>query len=715
MKLAWLMAGCFLVVSAVSPARAETYYVATNGIETASGIGDWGNAVVTISNAVAKASDGDAILVSNGTYNTTAELKITNKTLSITGLNGAANTIVKGNNTFSIFHIGKNVALNGLTISSGSGAHGFGPGGGGGGVYMVAGGATVSNCIIRDNSGNWGAGVYANGTAGLDGGGAGVFTVVNCLILGNSGSYGGGILTTTYADSTSIVQNCAIVNNTGVGYGGGLAEYSATHSIIENCIFYGNAGPVDSFDYRNNGGVITYCRSMQTIGGPGNTVGDPGFYNAAAGNYHLLPGSPCLDTGNNEGWMTGASDLDGLPRIINTTSDRGPYEYQLGGLDCGFAATPITGLEPLTVTLTPSAAGTNLIGVGYQWDFENDGTMDGPSAGATNHTYSWGTYSVRLVVTNAMGESNSYTRTGFIVAAPVTIYVKPTGSPSFPYSTWDTAATNIQTAIDSAVGGVTIMVTNGTYFLPSALNFTKAVTLKSVNGWASTTLDGRSADRCVVVSSAAAVIDGFTITHGKKGGFGGAISLYQQGTVKNCVIRGNEATAHYAGAAYLNSGGLLQNCLICCNTGQYAGAIYFNSTGGTIDGCTIVSNTSTQVDFPGAIFFNGGGTVRNSIVYGNKASGGYLNWRNAGSWSYSCTYPTPGGTANTTNNPMFVNFSGGDYRLQKGSDCLNTGTNQTWMNGTFDLLGNSRISGLRVDMGAYERVQPPSGTVMMLR
>jgi hypothetical protein len=305
------------------------------------------------------------------------------------------------------------------------------------------------------------------------------------------------------------------------------------------------------------------------------------------------------------------------------------------------------------------------------------------------------------------------------VVAPATIYVKTNGTPSFPYASWDTAATNIQTAINSAIDNVTIMVTNGTYYLPAALTFTKAVTLRSVNGPSQTTLDGRSADRCIYVNNADAVIDGFTITHGKISDFGGAIHLYQKGVVKNSVIRESLANAHYAGAAYLNQGGTLQNCLICCNTGMYAGAIYFNIAG-TMDGCTVVSNTSTAAGYPGAFFIAVNDTmIRNSIVYNNTALGGgaYTNWRadSSATWSYSCTFPNPGGAGVITNNPKFVNFDAGDYRLQFGSPCKNTGTNQTWMTGTLDVAGNPRISGKIVDMGAYERPVTPSGTMLLVR
>lgn len=60
------------------------------------------------------------------------------------------------------------------------------------------------------------------------------------------------------------------------------------------------------------------------------------------------------------------------------------------------------------------------------------------------------------------------------------------------------------------------------------------------------------------------------------------------------------------------------------------------------------------------------------------------------------------GTGNTTNDPLFVDDSAGDYRLSASSPCINAGLNMTWMTGAEDLDGNDRISGVQVDMGPYE-------------
>lgn len=72
--------------------------------------------------------------------------------------------------------------------------------------------------------------------------------------------------------------------------------------------------------------------------GPGNLNTDPSFAGAAATNFHLNAGSPCIDAGTNlAAWI--ASDFDGTPRPLDGNGTNGPafdmgaYEFLLAAAD----------------------------------------------------------------------------------------------------------------------------------------------------------------------------------------------------------------------------------------------------------------------------------------------------------------------------------------------------------------------------------------------
>lgn len=60
--------------------------------------------------------------------------------------------------------------------------------------------------------------------------------------------------------------------------------------------------------------------------------------------------------------------------------------------------------------------------------------------------------------------------------------------------------------------------------------------------------------------------------------------------------------------------------------------------------------------------------------------------------------------------PLFVDAL--EFRLQDGSPCIDAGTNLPWMATAFDLDGNARMYGGRVDMGCYGLIPEP-GSVLL--
>jgi len=229
---------------------------------------------------------------------------------------------------------------------------------------------------------------------------------------------------------------------------------------------------------------------------------------------------------------------------------------------------------------------------------------------------------------------------GFQTVSAATLYVVPPETPGVTptpnYASWATAATNIQQAVDVAAPNDLILVTNGTFTLTREITVAKAVTLRSfkdgVTDRDGTILAGNypaTSNRCVCVSNAAAVVDGFTITDGYtgdahvlNGGGGGGLKLYK-GTVTNCLITGNRAVLNGGGVSIF-SGGLLAGCTVTGNAatnatisnGGFGGGIVLN--GGTVRNCVIASNRSGYQG-GGVWVYTGGVTMEDCTIANNHA------------------------------------------------------------------------------------------------
>jgi hypothetical protein len=178
---------------------------------------------------IANANSGDTIVFSNGLAGTltltSGELLITNN-LIINGP-GANVLTISGNNTNRVFQFGSNAyTLSGVTIAHGK------TGGVGGGIYQLApGGGTpgrflVDSCIISNNTGSDGGGIYESYTS---------LILTNCLIISNTAtSTGGGVF---HASGTLVLAGSTVCSNTAMWGGGfslGGSDYFVNSTIAGN-------------------------------------------------------------------------------------------------------------------------------------------------------------------------------------------------------------------------------------------------------------------------------------------------------------------------------------------------------------------------------------------------------------------------------------------------------------------------------------------------
>ncbi len=230
----------------------------------------------------------------------------------------------------------------------------------GGGMYNNSGSPTVANCTFNGNiATNFGGGMYNASSSP---------TVTNCTFSGNSADYGGGM--SNRGCSSPTVTNCTFSGNSASTDGGGmLSSSSSSSATITNCILWGNTASdgneialfssstidVNYCDIQGGQAGIYNDGSGTINWGSGNIDADPMFFDALnpdpnLWDYHLRPGSPCIDAGDNNSVPVGVTtDIDGRDRFAdgdcNSTDivDMGAYEFAwvyigdfAGGCDVDF-------------------------------------------------------------------------------------------------------------------------------------------------------------------------------------------------------------------------------------------------------------------------------------------------------------------------------------------------------------------------------------------
>jgi parallel beta-helix repeat protein len=322
----------FIVIFLASAAAAGTIYVKWNSPSPDQGQ-SWDTAFHTVQAGVNAAVSGDEVRVAAGTYVESITLKDGIKLLGgysgvgeerdrrafVTVLDGGGSDVVISPNTVT-----PSTLIDGFTIRNG-----------GKGVVCNNCSPTISNNTILFCSdgiycpGHANPGVFSNKLSHNKGYGISINYYSSPLIANNMvlGNQAGGI---------GVDTNCSpiITNNTiaGNGIAGGIWWRGSSPMITNNVIAFNYAGLVERVHdsnpiYRKNcvfGNGTNYADGL--LPGDGDIPADPKLASQAYGNMHIIPGSPCIDAGDDSVVQSGWKDFEGQDRILGAHVDIGADE-----------------------------------------------------------------------------------------------------------------------------------------------------------------------------------------------------------------------------------------------------------------------------------------------------------------------------------------------------------------------------------------------------
>jgi parallel beta-helix repeat protein len=591
---------------------------------------------------------------------------------------------------------------------------------GGGGLYNYSSAtATLTNCTINGNTATHGGGLVNSATA----------TLTNCTISDNTASFGGGL----YNSLSATLTNCTINSNKASSNGGGLYNYSNTVTLM-NCIMWG-----DSLQevYTKVGGTVAVAYSNIQGGytGTGNINADPLFVDAAAGDYHLQSGSPCIDTGHPAyldeddtlsdmgvygGGKFGTTAVYGTIPTTTWTAANSPY-YVVGqctvatgnmlsidsGVDVLFTADVqfvVLGAFEANGTQTDSIR--FIRGIAMEWGglrisggdsstIHYTRISDGHAEGSNQNLCGGGIYlqgsSTRLGMFNSVISGNTafgdggglYISYSSATLTNCTISGNTAGWGGGLYN-WDSFTATLTNCT----------ITGNTAWYGGGLcngNAMMTLTDCTINGNTANT-SGGGLYNCY---SATATLTNCAIT-GNTADYGGGLNNCESSTtmLSNCAITGN--TALRGGGVYNDVIATLMNCTISSNTATQGGGL-FNAETATLTNCTFTSNTASSGGGGLYSFASATATLTNCIMWDDSSEEVEIeNGTSTVSATYSDIQGGYIGTGNINSDPLFVDAGNGNYSLQVDSPCIDAG----------DPASPIDPDGTPTDMGAIYFAQP---------
>ncbi len=667
MKTKFLLFAVVIILAFAVKAAAVTRYVDLNNPSPTPPYTSWPTAATNIQDAIDAAVDGDLVLVTNGIYATGGIVKagdLTNRIAidkaitvqsvngwSVTTIQGQKDSATNGNAAVRCAWITNSASLVGFTLRDGA-TRATGDQyslRSGGGIWASGTNALVSNCVLIENAAHFGGGAYRgrlencvvkNNLAEGDGGGCYSNVLNRCFVTENMGRINGGGMFggTAYNSALTLnsasvgggaygagnLVNCTVTYNRGNSIGGTYSSGSGL--FLTNCIIWANQ------PQNYSGPNIRNCCTTPAPGPPGNITTDPLLL---SDGIHISSNSPCRSAGLS---VATGTDFDG--QSWNAPPAIGCDEWK-----------PEPLVTPAKITAeTWGKVRFSAIAIGqspftYQW--VKDGTLladDAKLSGANSQSLTVNTINpsdageYQLIASNSLGAA-----TGQVARLTIRFVDQNGDGASLPYTNWETAATNIQDAVDSSGIGDLIIVTNGIYArggkvitsdLTNRVALNKPVALMSASGptatiiqgsWDIGATNGQTSVRSVWMGDNTALI-GFTIRGGATRGLvGDTVNLQTGGgiwcsatnaRIVNCIIQGNSAGSGGAGGVFR---GTLINSLIKGNTASGNGSGTAHSS---LVNCSVVENVGQQFTIAsGVLSSSGTNQISNSIIWGNYTIG----------------------------------------------------------------------------------------------
>lgn len=676
---------------------------------------NWSNAFTSLQDAINNAICANEIWVASGTYKPglleTDSFIIPNNITILGGFNGTETTASERNwsenltilsgdlnndntsnsgDSHTIITLNENnVTLDGFIIENGyadddSDNSQVAIGRAGAGIYIRnAENININNCIFKNNTA-YGNGIN-NGVGGAIinfGNSSTTTTISNSLFFDNIATAGGGAIS---AESGSLATiNCTIANNI-ASHGGGIHIF-AGNVTATNSIFTNNSGSNGNI---NNGGanspIVSHCLFFNITSGNNGSI--PPNVNDGGNNientdpiyvdgYKLTDSSPAIDAGDNN-FIDLTEDLDGNPRIYNSTVDLGAYEFFIACENSVMVTSTAdsgpgslrhvieNACDGTTISFDPALNGSSIILTSGEIFIDKPLTFFGNG------------------IENTIISSNNNSRI-FNIQSLGTII----DGIHFQNGNVPTTGGLEQTSGGAIYASEANMIISNCKFTSNTASIGGAIAFHGVQPQSGEVLADITMSELVIFN---------TTFQNNSAATGGALETrYANTTIENVLFSGNKATSQGGGMYLFTSTTTVTNITV---SGNYAD----NYNGGIF--AYVPSSGNIGESF----------TMTNSVVSGNDAGFAFPNMGQCTSCDIS--YSLNGDFNNTgvgnlmmTTNPAFVNpilantapNLNGDYALTTSSPLVNAGTNATIPDINLDLAGNPRLFDGTIDIGAYE-------------